>query len=402
MKKILLPILTLGILAGATWYLIKMRPAPEARSVVKKIPFVEVISAQIQPLHSRVRTHGTIRPRTKTTLIAEVPGIIEKVAPFGEEPDSKTSFRTGGFFRKGDYLLKIEDIDLRTMEAEAKANLSRVELQLIQERELAKQAKIEWGERDWNQASDLVKRIPQIRKAEAEKLAAETRLLQASEDLKRSEVRAPFEGRILKIMADIGQQVGAGASAALAEIYALESAEVDLALSRSEIDFLGFSDGINSEANFEVQAEILNSEGEVIHRGHLDRSEGVVDERTRLTNLVVRVDNCFANPFKKPPTPRPLTIGQFVNLTLIGKKVEVFRIPESAFRTRETILVVDHENQLHSRNVTVIHRSDKEAWITEGLNNGDQVCITPIEIISEGMKVQVVQNPLIDTNQTIQ
>ena len=35
------------------------------------------------------------------------------------------------------------------MEAEARANLRRVELQLIQERELAKQAKLEWGDRDW-------------------------------------------------------------------------------------------------------------------------------------------------------------------------------------------------------------------------------------------------------------
>ena len=66
-------------------------------------------------------------------------------------------------------------------------------------------------------ASDLVKRIPQIEKAEAESRAAEARLTQSTRDLNRSWVRAPFEGRILKTMADVGQQVGAGASAALAK-----------------------------------------------------------------------------------------------------------------------------------------------------------------------------------------
>ena len=157
-----------------------------------------------------------------------MPGIIEEVAPFENEGPTTTDFRPGGFFQKGDLLLKIEDVDLVTMEAEARANLRRVELQLIQERELAKQAKIEWGDRDWSLASDLVKRIPQIEKAEAETRAAEARLTQATRDLNRSQVRAPFEGRILKTMADVGQQVGSGASAALAEIYALDSAEINL------------------------------------------------------------------------------------------------------------------------------------------------------------------------------
>ena len=93
-----------------------------------------------------------------------MPGIIENVAPFPDIQQSKTDFKTGGFFRKGDLLLKIEDIDLLTAEADALANLRKSELQLIQEQELAKQAKVEWGDLDWNLASDLVKRIPQIQK----------------------------------------------------------------------------------------------------------------------------------------------------------------------------------------------------------------------------------------------
>ena len=397
--KILFPFLVFGILLFGSWKLIQMRPDPQAREVKRKIPFVEVIQAEKKPLRSSIVAYGTIQPRTQTTLIAEVPGIIEEVAPFESEGTNTTSFRPGGFFQKGDLLLKIEDVDLVTTEAEARANLRRTELQLIQERELAKQAKIEWGDRDWSLASDLVKRIPQIEKAEAESRAAEARLTQSTRDLNRSWVRAPFEGRILKTMADVGQQVGAGASAALAEIYALDSAEINLALSRSEMSFLGFEDGFKPLDKLNVQTHVLDASGTVIHQGVLDRSEGVVDPRTRLTKLIATVVGCFANPYSTNPVNNPLAVGQFVSLRLVGAEVDVFLVPESAFRTQETILVVDTENRLNTRTVSVIHRTDEQAWVTHGLSNGDKVCVTPIEIIAEGMQVKLV-NQIVDSNQT--
>ncbi len=399
MKKILFPIIILGTLLWVSWYLVQMRPDPKAKEMKRKIPFVEIIRAEKKPLRSSILAYGTIQPRTLTTLIAEVPGIIEQVAPFAQESQTNTSFRAGGFFRKGDMLLTIEETDLITMKAEARANLRRAELQLLQEQEFAKQAKIEWGDRDWNLASDLVKRIPQIEKAVAETKAAEARLTQASRDLNRSQVRAPFEGRILQTMADVGQQVGAGASASLAQIYALNSAEINFALSRSAMNFLGFSDGFKPSDELSVQVEVLSPEEKVLHTGILDRSEGVVDPRTRLTNLIARVDKCFANPYAEKPVSFPLAVGQFVNLRLWGAEVNVFLIPESAFRTQDSILLVNDENRLVTRKISVIHRANKLAWVTEGLNDGEQICVTPIEIISEGMQINVV-NAATDSNQT--
>ena len=399
MKKILLPIIILGVLLYAAWFLVQMRPDPKAREVKRKVPYVEIITAIKKPLRSSILAYGTIQPRTKTTLIAEVPGIIEEVAPFTGDHASSNSFRAGGFFQKGDLLLKIEDIDLITIEAEAYANLRRAQLQLIQEQELAKQAKLEWGDRDWNLASDLVKRIPQIQKAEAESRAAEARLTQSTRDLNRSLVRAPFEGRILKTMADVGQQVGSGASAAVAEIYALNSAEINLSLSRSEMNFLGFTDGFKQSKELSVTTEVLGTDNDVIHTGILDRSEGVVDPRTLLTKLIARVDDCFANPYSTNPVKNPLAVGQFVNLRLLGENVNVFLVPESAFRTQDSILLVDDNNSLTSRKVTVIHRANKEAWVTEGLSDGERICVTPIEIISGGMLVNVADQGM-ESNQT--
>jgi RND family efflux transporter MFP subunit len=418
MKKILFPALLFAAMSGTAWYLMQLRPEPKSKKIVKKIPFVEVVVVNKQSLRSSIRTYGTVRPRTQTTLIAEVAGIIEQVAPFKDEvnpsknqKEVRASFRAGGFFRKGDLLLKIEDIDLRASVAEAKANLSRAKLQLVQEQELAKQAKIEWGDREWSKAPDLVKRIPQIHKAEAEAEAAQAKLGQAQHNLARAQVQAPFEGRILQTMADIGQRVGGGASSALAEVYALDSAEIDLSLSRSEMNFLGFSDGSSAwsgrpsrlqASRIKIETEVLDTSGQVAYKGILERSEGVVDQQTRLNKLVARVDNCFSNPFRESskPTVEPLRVGQFVNLRLRGSQVQVFVVPDSAFRSQDTILVVDSKNGLRKRKVTTLHRHGKEVWVTQGLKNGDRVCVTPVEIITEGMKIRIA-NPSAEQNETL-
>jgi RND family efflux transporter MFP subunit len=401
MKKIILPVLVLGALLFASRILITMRPEPQPKEVVKQIPFVEVIEARQVNLRSSINTFGTVRPQTLTTLIAEVPGVIEDIAPIINEKASAQSFHSGGFFNKGELLLKIEGTNLKAALAEANANVSRTHLQLVQELELAKQAKIEWGARDWSLASDLVKRKPQIQKAQAEAKAAEAKLNKATRDLARALVKTPFQGRILKTMVDVGQQVGAGSPSALAEIYALDAAEVFLSLSQTEMNFLGFSDGFQNDKGFSVQVEVLNKKGKTIHQGRLERSEGVVDSQTRLTKLVALVKNCFANPFTPQKILEPLSVGQFVKVRLRGASQDVFVIPDSAFRTQNTILTVDQDNRLHIKEVETLHRAGKKVWVSEGLSDGEKVCITPIEIIANGMEVRVVE-PVIDINQTAQ
>ena len=388
MRKYILPPLVLATLVWFAWYLIQMRPQPQPREIKRESPYVEVIVAEKKYLPANLRTHGVVRPRTLTTLIAEVPGIIEGVAPFTEQ-DLAPSFRAGGFFRKNDLLVKIEEVDLLSTVAEAEANLRRSQLQLIQEQELAEQAKSEWGDRDWTQASELVRRIPQIRKAEAETHAARAFVTQAKKNLSRAKVLAPFDGRIIRTMVDRGQRVGGGTSAALAEVYSLDSAEIDLSLSQREIDFLGFVDGSNSELS-KIKVETLNREGKPTHFGFIDRSQGIVDPKTRLTNFIARIDQCFANPFSKKAIKNPMSLGTFSNLKLIGRKVPVYLLPESAFRDLTTILIVDKKNGLRSRQVEVLHRADQKVWVGSGIKNGERVCTTPIEVISEGMMVRIV------------
>ena len=332
--------------------------------------------------------------------MAEVPGLIEGVAPFSDDTNGGiSSFRDGGFFEKGDLLVKIDDTDLLAKEAETFANLRRSEYQLAQEMALAEQAKAEWGNRDWNLAPDLVKRLPQILKAEAEAKAAEALHNQAKKNVKKAQVRKPFRGRILNISADVGQQVGAGSPAILAKIYSIKTGEVDLSLSRKELDFLNFNEGSPSGEN-QIIADIVDDQDNIYFTGILERSQGIIDPNTKLYNLVASFESCFTDPYSKSASPKnTLSIGQFVKLNLIGPDIDVFIIPISAFRHQDTILIVDQENRLSLRKVKTVKKNGIEAWINEGIQEGEKICVTPLDIIAEGMQVQLSSTEF-DHNQT--
>jgi len=76
MRKYILPPLVLASLVWVAWYLIQMRPEPKAREFRKEAPYVEVVIAEKKSIPATLLSHGVVRPRTRTTLIAEVPGII--------------------------------------------------------------------------------------------------------------------------------------------------------------------------------------------------------------------------------------------------------------------------------------------------------------------------------------
>ena len=89
-----------------------------------------------------------------------------------------------------------------------------------------------------------------------------------------------------------------------------------------------------------------------------------------------------------------MSIGQFVKLKLIGPEIKVFIVPISAFREQDTILVLDQDNRIALRKVKSVKKDAHAAWVTDGIKEGEQICITPLDIIAEGMKVQISPSDL--------
>jgi len=395
--RFVLPVLVLGACGAVAWYLVNNQVEAEKRKSKPPVIAIEVMDATLETKRLFVDAYGSVRPRTVTTLITQAAGRIEGVAPFGSREANRTgpvpSFRPGGFFDKGDLLVKIEDLHHIAAVAEAEAAFSRAELQLKQEQALADQAKEEWElDRDWANAPELVKRIPQINKAEAEANATKSRLAQALQTLERTEVRAPYRGRLLETMADVGQQVGGGSSPILATAYSLDSAEILLSLSKRSLDLLAFNE-TKAQGNSRIEV-IVMEEGNSSYTGYLDRAEGTIDPRTQLIRVVARVDGALANPFENEGVDLqgPLMPGQFVEVRLLGPEVSVFPIPSSALRNRNAVLVLDENNRLFRREVSIARWDGEIAWVKEGLREGEKVCLTPIGIFAAGMEAQPVSN----------
>jgi len=54
------------------------------------------------------------------------------------------------------------------------------------------------------------------------------------------------------------------------------------------------------------------------------------------------------------------------------------------------VLIIDDDNTLHVRNVTVLRLTDNEVLISDGLAAGERVSISPLQFVVEGMPVTVV------------
>ena len=106
-------------LAGA---LIVTGPTVQSRPVAALAPLVRVLEVQPRSVRLVTKTNGTVVPRTESELTPEVSGRVISVS---------SSMVSGGFFKAGDELLRIDSLDYEVALEEARARLARSESDLV-------------------------------------------------------------------------------------------------------------------------------------------------------------------------------------------------------------------------------------------------------------------------------
>ena len=91
--KILLPIVVVAGASAAAFVTVANRPQPERRAPVIAVTQVTVMPVKRSDFTVRVKSRGTVRPRTESTLIPEVSGRVVKLSP---------NIREGEFFEEND------------------------------------------------------------------------------------------------------------------------------------------------------------------------------------------------------------------------------------------------------------------------------------------------------------
>jgi len=123
-------------------------------------------------------------------------------------------------------------------------------------------------------------------------------------------------------------------------------------------------------------------------QGRIVRSEGVVDEKTRVTYAVAQIEDPY-RLHAGQDAGAVLPMGTFVAATIDGKTVQdVVRLPRSVLRGNGQIVVVDDNNLLQIRSVEVLRTDKKYAYILSGITEGERISLTSIENPINGMKVR--------------
>lgn len=379
-RKVLLPLALLMVGVIGTVILIRSAPEIETEPTVRSLPLVNVLAVRSTALDLEVESQGEVLPRTQAELISEVAGRVVWVSP---------SFEVGGFFRVGDPLLRVDGRDYDVFLASAEAQLAQARVRLAREQAEADLAIEEWADLGQGEASPLVRREPQLAEARANVQAAEATVAKAQLDLERTEVVAPFDGRLREKRVDIGQFVNRGAPLALA--YAVDFAEIRLPVSSDDIAFLDLplreQMGSDDWPRVRIVADFA---GAMRHwEGRLVRTEGEIDFASRMIYLVARVADPYGTKRSRAEDEMPLAVGLFVKAFIAGRHVEnVFVVPRSAMRSDNTVAIVDAQDRLLLREVEVLRRGEDDVLIEGGLEAGERVCISALDGFVEGMQVR--------------
>ncbi len=387
MKRLLPLFVLLGgfLIAGL---LILVGPDVQPRISESVAPLVRVAIAEPQTYQFSVHTHGSVVPRTESDLVVEVDGRIITMSPF---------LVSGGFFSKGDVLLEIDPLDYQTDLEQARARLSRIESDLENEQKghLRIESLHARGTVSDTQRDNALNRL---KIAEATMREAKASLSQAERNLERTQIIAPYDGRVRSENVDIGQFVRRGDE--IGTIYATDFVEVRLPIQDEELAYLDLPlgrAGQESAAQLSVTLTAKFAGEQHQWQGYVVRTEGELDPNTRMMHVVARV----ANPYGSANKSAPLSIGLFVDAEIHGRTVpNVTVLPRSALRAGDRLLLVDKSNKLRFRKVEVLRLAGNNVYIGNGVSTGDRVCLSTMQSSADGMLVRVSDQPLMSSQQS--
>jgi|TARA_B110000495_G_scaffold179471_1_gene172882 RND family efflux transporter MFP subunit len=373
-------IITVAVLFFAVivaYGLVKTAPAPEQFTPEESTTSIRVVEVNRERVRLEVSSQGSVMPYKESELIPEVNGRVSWMSP---------NLLPGGYFAKDEVLLRIDNRDHRSKVARSKAALNRS----MAEEELAR---FELGrmeelvKKKLTSQSSLEIVLRNHRIAEAVLQDSKIALEQAFRDLQRTEIKAPYDGLVRSEKVDLGQYVSRGM--VIASIYAAQYAEVRLPVADKQLAYLDLPLGHRGELADEIKPEVLlftdygGKHYEWI--GKLVRTEAEIDSRSRMVTAVVRVNN--NNNVDQPDLP----IGLFVNARIKGRWVEgVVTIPRAALRNQSKVLVVDKDNRIHYRDVKILRFENDNVIVSDGLESGDVVNISPLQTIVEDMLVNPI------------
>ena len=299
-----------------------------------------------EKLSNNVYTTGSILANEEVEIRSEVSGKIVKIL-----------FNEGGYVKKGDLLVKINDADLQAQLRKAESKVKLVEDREARQRQLVQNQMI--SQEDYESTlNDL----------EASK--AEYDLIKAQID--KTEIRAPFSGVIG--LREVSEGSFVTTTTAIARLQNLLNLKVDFAIPQKYASLVKIGDEIVfrlSGSDYQYKAKIYAIEPKI-------------DPSTRTLKLRAICQSNYKNLFP----------GAFANVEVNLKETEqAILIPTVAVvpELKGQSVYLFKSGAVSSQKVELGLREENKVQIISGLAEGDTVITSGILQIRPGAKVKITE-----------
>lgn len=367
--KIGLPILVLLIGFGIK-YAVEASATQEQQDEQQDTrPTVRIKSLTAIDYTLTIESFGEVKPLESTNVSAQVSGEVTK---WNER------FVAGGIVKRDEILFSIEKDTYEAAFLQAESELIQAQARFIEEQARADVAKREASNLSATKVSDLYLRKPQLLSAQAQVKSAQARLRIAQRDLDNTDVKAPYDALVVRRNIGVGQFVNVGMETAM--LHNIETAEVIFPIAGFDTHYL--------------PETITGQSAQVITKGRIPisrqatimRDLGIVDEATRMTNLVARI----TDPYGLTSAQQTLKFGHYVEVSFSGKTLEnVYKINQDLVNNNR-IWILDENQQLRQKVVQVVREQEDFFLIDAGLNEGESLVLTLPEYPQDGMEVIVI------------
>ncbi|HET9375818.1 MAG TPA: efflux RND transporter periplasmic adaptor subunit [Chthoniobacterales bacterium] len=347
------------------WASVPKVSAPEHTKIAYQ-PTVAVVTAQPKTLSDFITLQAEFCPYQEIMLHAKVAGYVSAI-----------NVDIGDHVNQGELLATLEIPELKDDLNKAEAALRESEQAVIK------------AEADYRDGDLEYQRLGQVAKQHANLVAQQQLDNAAAKDesargslgvarervaerraevgrinslLAYSKITVPFNGVITNRYADLGSLVQAGTASDTQAKPLVELAEDDLLRLRFPIPEQQ-TPLIQDGNTVEVTVPALG----LVFAGKIARSAWQVDRSTR--TMIAEVD--------VPNVDRKLHAGMYASVKLPLKRERVLAIPVEALSGADnpTVIVLNKQNELEERHVTVGLRTAAEVAINSGLEAGDLVVI---------------------------
>ena len=361
--------------------MITLKPVAKPDEIKFPDPFVEIKNISPKSVNIVIKSQGSIIPQKESQIFPEITGPIIYVS---------SKLYEGSSFNKSDILAKIDSKDYELDIKSAESTLAAAKTKLLFEKAESNSARQEWEKIKEGKGAptDLALRIPQLEQAKSAVEAAEANLERLKRNLDKTVIKAPYDGLVRKKNVDIGTVVSPGYL--LASVYATDYVEVKLPVPDEDLAFLDIPlDGTEIDRKNQSKVNLMGSFGgeNIIWVGNIVRMEAEIDPKSRMAILIGRV----SSPYDISKYKIPLRVGQFVEAEIIGKEFQnLYSIDREFIKNNNEVVVVSmRDTTLDYKKVNILRYINDIALIDKGLKKEASICLTNLDIMYSGMKVQL-------------